>query len=102
MQLIRTFEERVRNLYSGGAIPGLVHLCAGQEAAAVGVCCLLGADDMIASNHRGHGHCLAKGGDVSRLMAEVMGRECGSFAGGIKRKGAETKRASGELSRAPV
>ena len=60
MQLIRAFEEHVRNLYSGGAIPGLVHLCAGQEAVAVGVCCLLGADDMIASNHRGHGHCLAK------------------------------------------
>ena len=77
MQLIRTFEEQVRNLYSGGAIPGLVHLCAGQEAVAVGVCSLLGADDMIASNHRGHGHCLAKGADVGRLMAEVMGRRTG-------------------------
>ena len=55
MQLIRTFEEQVRNLYSGGAIPGLVHLCAGQEAVAVGVCSLLGADDMIASTHRGRG-----------------------------------------------
>ena len=77
MQLIRAFEEQVRSLYSGGAIPGLVHLCAGQEAVAVGVCCLLGADDMIASNHRGHGHCLAKGADVARLMAEVMGRRTG-------------------------
>lgn len=77
MQLIRAFEEQVRNLYSGGAIPGLVHLCAGQEAVAVGVCCLLGADDMIASNHRGHGHCLAKGADIARLMAEVMGRRTG-------------------------
>ncbi len=77
MQLIRAFEEQVRNLYSGGAIPGLVHLCAGQEAVAVGVCSLLGADDMIASNHRGHGHCLAKGADVARLMAEVMGRRTG-------------------------
>jgi pyruvate dehydrogenase E1 component alpha subunit len=77
MQLIRTFEEQVRNLYSGGAIPGLVHLCAGQEAVAVGVCSLLNTDDMIASNHRGHGHCLAKGADVGRMMAEVMGRRTG-------------------------
>ena len=77
MQLIRTFEEKVRTLYSGGAIPGLVHLCAGQEAVAVGVCSLLRFDDWIASNHRGHGHCLAKGADVGRLMAEIMGRRTG-------------------------
>jgi acetoin:2,6-dichlorophenolindophenol oxidoreductase subunit alpha len=77
MQLIRTFEETVRNLYSGGAVPGLVHLCAGQEAVAVGVCSLLNKDDMIASNHRGHGHCLAKGADVGRMMAEIMGRRTG-------------------------
>lgn len=77
MQLIRSFEEAIRNLYSGGSIPGLVHLCAGQEAVAVGVCSLLNNDDMIASNHRGHGHCLAKGVDVSRMMAEVMGRRTG-------------------------
>jgi TPP-dependent pyruvate/acetoin dehydrogenase alpha subunit len=77
MQLIRTFEEQVRSLYSGGAIPGLVHLCAGQEAVAAGVCFLLRTDDMIASNHRGHGHCLAKGADVGQLLAEVMGRRTG-------------------------
>jgi pyruvate dehydrogenase E1 component alpha subunit len=77
MQLIRTFEETVRNLYSGGTIPGLVHLCAGQEAVAVGVCSLLNKDDMIASNHRGHGHCLAKGADTGRMMAEIMGRRTG-------------------------
>jgi pyruvate dehydrogenase E1 component alpha subunit len=77
MQLIRSFEEQVRNLSSGGAIPGLVHLYAGQEAVAVGVCALLNADDMIASNHRGHGHCLAKGGDVARVIAEIMGRRSG-------------------------
>jgi len=77
MQLIRTFEENVRNLYAAGVIPGLVHLCAGQEAVAVGVCSLLNADDMIASNHRGHGHCLAKGADVGRTMAEIMGRSTG-------------------------
>ena len=77
MQLIRTFEERVRNLYSAGVIPGLVHLCAGQEAVAVGVCSLLGDKDMIASNHRGHGHCVAKGADIGRMMAEIMGRSTG-------------------------
>jgi len=77
MQLIRTFEDQVRTLYSGGAIPGLVHLCAGQEAVAVGICSLLKADDMIASSHRGHGHCLAKGADVGRMMAEIMGRRTG-------------------------
>jgi TPP-dependent pyruvate/acetoin dehydrogenase alpha subunit len=77
MQSIRTFEEQVRNLSAAGVIPGLVHLCAGQEAVAVGVCTLLSADDMIASNHRGHGHCLAKGADVGRLMAEIMGRRTG-------------------------
>ncbi len=77
MQLIRTFEDQVRNLYSGGAIPGLVHLCAGQEAVAVGICSLLNPADTIASNHRGHGHCLAEGADVDRLMAEIMGRRTG-------------------------
>jgi len=77
MQLIRTFEDEVRTLYSGGIIPGLVHLCTGQEAVAVGVCSLLNSRDMIASNHRGHGHCLAKGADVNRMMAEVMGRRTG-------------------------
>src|SRR3974390_3465533 len=77
MQLIRTFEDHVRNLSSGGAIPGLVHLCAGQEAVAVGICSLLNATDKIASNHRGHGHCLAKGANAGRLMAEIMGRRSG-------------------------
>jgi TPP-dependent pyruvate/acetoin dehydrogenase alpha subunit len=81
MQLIRTFEEQVRNLSAAGVIPGLVHLCAGQEAVAVGVCSLLRVDDMIASNHRGHGHCLAKGADVGRLMAEIMGRRTGYSLG---------------------
>jgi pyruvate dehydrogenase E1 component alpha subunit len=81
MQLIRSFEEQVRNLSAAGAIPGLVHLCAGQEAVAVGVCSLLNADDTIASNHRGHGHCLAKGADVARVMAEIMGRRAGYSLG---------------------
>ena len=77
MQLIRAFEEQVRSLFFGGMIPGLVHLCAGQEAVAVGVCSQLRTSDKIGSNHRGHGHCLAKGADVRRLMAEIMGRRPG-------------------------
>jgi len=77
MQLIRSFEEQVRNLSAGGAVPGLVHLCAGQEAVAVGVCSVLRPADMIASNHRGHGHCLAKGARSDLLMAEILGRRSG-------------------------
>lgn len=77
MQLIRAFEDQVRNLFSGGVVPGLVHLCAGQEAVAVGVCSQLRVTDAIASNHRGHGHTLAKGADVTRMMAEIMGRRTG-------------------------
>ncbi len=77
MLLIRAFEEQVRNLFAGGAVPGLVHLCSGQEAVAVGVCSVLRSTDFIASNHRGHGHCLAKGARPDRMMAELMGRRSG-------------------------
>jgi pyruvate dehydrogenase E1 component alpha subunit len=77
MMLIRSFEERVRRLFAGGLIPGLVHLCSGQEAVAVGVCSALRQSDFIASNHRGHGHCIAKGTRIDRLMAELMGRRDG-------------------------
>lgn len=77
MQLIRAFEKQVHLLVLAGVIPGLAHLCSGQEAVAVGVCADLRATDVIASNHRGHGHCLAKGGRVDRLMAEIMGRRSG-------------------------
>jgi TPP-dependent pyruvate/acetoin dehydrogenase alpha subunit len=81
MLLIRAFEEQVRRLAAGGATPGLVHLYAGQEAVAVGVCAALRQDDMIASHHRGHGHCLAKGMDPKPLMAEILGRRDGSGRG---------------------
>jgi pyruvate dehydrogenase E1 component alpha subunit len=81
MMLIRAFEERVRSLFAGGLIPGLVHLCSGQEAVAVGVCSVLRQSDYIASNHRGHGHCIAKGARLDRLMAELMGRRDG-YGGG--------------------
>ncbi len=74
MMLIRSFEERVRRLFAAGLLPGLVHLCSGQEAVAVGVCSALRQSDVIASNHRGHGHCIAKGARIDRLLAELMGR----------------------------
>ena len=64
MATIRRFEDRVHDEFAGGKIPGFVHLYAGEEASAVGVCSQLGARDVIASTHRGHGHCIAKGCDV--------------------------------------
>jgi acetoin:2,6-dichlorophenolindophenol oxidoreductase subunit alpha len=81
MALIRAFEARVRTLASAGEAMGLVHLSSGQEAVAVGVCAALRQSDLIASNHRGHGHCLAKGADPTRLMAEILGRVDG-YGGG--------------------
>lgn len=81
MLLIRAFEEQVRSLAAAGAPPGLVHLYAGQEAVAVGVCAALRQDDMIASHHRGHGHCIAKGMDAKTLLAEILGRRDGSGRG---------------------
>ncbi|MBX9759066.1 MAG: thiamine pyrophosphate-dependent dehydrogenase E1 component subunit alpha [Beijerinckiaceae bacterium] len=81
MLLIRHFEEAVRSLATAGAVPGLAHLCAGQEATNVGVIAALEPRDMIASHHRGHGHCLAKGADVTGLLAEILGRETGLCGG---------------------
>lgn len=78
---IRCFEERVQRLFRGGRVPGLTHLCIGQEAVAVGVCHGLRPSDRIASTHRGHGHSLAKGADPYRLMAEILGRATG-YGGG--------------------
>lgn len=81
MVLIREFEEQVRSAYLGGKVPGMTHLCSGQEATAVGVCAALERDDLIASHHRGHGHCLAKGAGADRLMAEILGRADGCCGG---------------------
>jgi TPP-dependent pyruvate/acetoin dehydrogenase alpha subunit len=81
MLRIRTFEMQVRKLYMAGQVPGLTHLCAGQEATAVGVCAQLRDSDYIASNHRGHGHCLAKGAEPGALLAEIMGRSAGICGG---------------------
>jgi pyruvate dehydrogenase E1 component alpha subunit len=81
MLLIRRFEERVSELFFEGRIPGFIHLCEGQEATEVGVCSALRQDDFIALTHRGHGHCIAKGADTKKLMAEIYCRETG-YCGG--------------------
>ena len=81
MKTIREFEERVHMEFAKGGIPGFVHLYAGEEACAVGVCLNLSGDDYIASTHRGHGHCIAKGVDVQGMMAEIFGKRTGSCGG---------------------
>ena len=81
MTTIRRFEERVQEEFSKGGIPGFVHLYAGQEASAVGVCSHLAAHDHIASTHRGHGHSIAKGCDVTAMMAELFGKQDGLCGG---------------------
>jgi pyruvate dehydrogenase E1 component alpha subunit len=81
MRTIREFEERLHREFSTGEIPGFVHLYAGEEAVAAGVCGLLTADDYIASTHRGHGHAIAKGCDVMAMMAEIYGKATGLCKG---------------------
>ena len=81
MLAIRRFEERIALEFARGAIPGFIHSYIGQEAVAVGVCANLRPDDRIASNHRGHGHCIAKGADLKRMMAEIHGRVTGYCKG---------------------
>ena len=77
MVTIRAFEEEVRKMHNAGLAPGLVHLYSGQEAVGVGTCTALNSDDYIASHHRGHGHCIAKGSELDRLFAEIIGRRSG-------------------------
>ena len=77
MRTIREFEERLHTEFATGEIPGFVHLYAGEEAIAAGVCAHLGADDYVASTHRGHGHSIAKGCDVAAMMAEIYGKQDG-------------------------
>lgn len=69
---VRQFELRCSELYRDGAMPGFVHVSLGQEACAVGACLALERDDYVTSTHRGHGHCLAKGADPDRMMAELF------------------------------
>lgn len=77
MLLIRRMEERLGEVVQSGELPGPVHLYIGQEAVAVGVCAHLTDEDWIASNHRGHGHFLAKGGAPHAMVAEIFGRDTG-------------------------
>jgi acetoin:2,6-dichlorophenolindophenol oxidoreductase subunit alpha len=81
MLTIRTFEERASADYHAGRIYGVVHCYIGEEAVAVGVCAALEPDDQIISTHRGHGHCIAKGADLKRMMAELYGRQTGYCKG---------------------
>ncbi len=81
MLLIRRFEENVLDLFSKGRLKGTIHTCIGQEAIPVAICRLLKQEDWIMSTHRGHGHCIAKGGDIKRLMAEIYGKRSG-YCGG--------------------
>jgi pyruvate dehydrogenase E1 component alpha subunit len=78
---IRFFEEKVFELYGQNLVPGTIHLYAGEEAVAVGVCSVLEKTDYLTSTHRGHGHCIAKGADLSRTMAEILGKQTGYCKG---------------------
>jgi pyruvate dehydrogenase E1 component alpha subunit len=77
MWRIRYFEDRVRELFAAGELPGFVHLYLGQEAVAVGACAALNDNDYITSTHRGHGHIIAKGGEMRKMMAELYGKATG-------------------------
>jgi pyruvate dehydrogenase E1 component alpha subunit len=81
MYLIRAFEEQAEQLYMRGLVHGTMHLSIGQEAVAVGCCAALQLQDYILSTHRGHGHCIAKGGEARLMMAEFMGKETGYCRG---------------------
>jgi pyruvate dehydrogenase E1 component alpha subunit len=81
MRTIREFEERLHIDFGRGDIPGFVHLYAGEEAAGTGIMMHLGAGDRIASTHRGHGHCIAKGVDPLAMMKEIYGKKGGSCEG---------------------
>jgi len=78
---IRFFEEKVFELYAQNLVPGTIHLYTGEEAVAVGVCSALRKDDYITSTHRGHGHSIAKGAELKRIMAEILGKKTGYCKG---------------------
>ena len=84
MLLIRRIEEALRQLFADGHIPGFVHLSIGQEAVPIGVSSHLRDSDTVSSNHRGHGHTIAKGVDPSAFFAEVLGRATGLCKGRSK------------------
>jgi pyruvate dehydrogenase E1 component alpha subunit len=78
---IRKFEEKVYDLFTQNLIPGTMHLYMGEEAVAVGVCAALTPNDFITSTHRGHGHCIAKGASLTKMMAEIFGKKTGYCKG---------------------
>jgi pyruvate dehydrogenase E1 component alpha subunit len=78
---IRTFEDLAGKNFAAGLIPGFVHLYAGEEAVAVGICSQLSDKDYITSTHRGHGHCIAKGVEIPGMVAELMGKSTGVCKG---------------------
>lgn len=77
MLRIRAFDQKAAELFSQGQMAGNIHTCVGQEAVAVGACQALTRKDFITSTHRGHGHCLAKGGEPKKMMAELFGKATG-------------------------
>lgn len=81
MVRIRRFEETVDDLFARGMMHGTMHLSIGEEATATGACAALRPDDAIGSTHRGHGHCIAKGADLTRMMAELLAKETGYCRG---------------------
>jgi len=81
MVRIRRFEETIRDLFFQAQIPGFVHVSIGEEAVPTGVCAALTDRDYITTTHRGHGHMLAKGGQLKPMMAEIFGRSTGYCKG---------------------
>jgi pyruvate dehydrogenase E1 component alpha subunit len=81
MSEIRHFEEAVVDQYARGNVPGVAHVYIGEEAIAVGACMNLQEEDYIISTHRGHGHCIAKGGDFKPMLAELFGKKTGYCKG---------------------
>jgi pyruvate dehydrogenase E1 component alpha subunit len=81
MVTIRQFETLAGQFFAAGKIPGFIHLSIGQEASAVGVCACLRQDDYLTTTHRGHGHMIAKGADLKRMVAELLGKKSGYCRG---------------------
>ncbi|MBI3429175.1 MAG: thiamine pyrophosphate-dependent dehydrogenase E1 component subunit alpha [Actinobacteria bacterium] len=93
MSRIRKLEEAVEDLFGRGMMHGTMHLSIGQEASPTGVCMALNISDQITSTHRGHGHCVAKGADLTRMVAELLGKEngyCGGRGGSMHIADVET------------
>jgi TPP-dependent pyruvate/acetoin dehydrogenase alpha subunit len=81
MLMIRRFEEKAIELFENNLIRGSIHSCIGQEAVSVGGCATLRPEDYMVNTHRGHGNCIAKGGNLKRMMAELLGKSTGYCKG---------------------